>query len=89
MKFTISSLSVLAFTAPNLVQAWSGIGHVLIARIANTLLEKESPSTIENVNSILSVLKKSDPGWTKKEQDHPFVECTTFADDIKYHGGSY
>ena len=46
-------------------------------------------TTIDQVESILSILKKNDPTWTKKEDKHPFVECVTFADDIKYKGGSY
>jgi hypothetical protein len=37
----------------------------------------------------LAILKKSDPTWTVKEKDYPMVECVTFADDIKYKGGSY
>jgi len=26
---------------------------------------------------------------TPGENDHPYVECATFADDIKYHGGAW
>ena len=35
------------------------------------------------------MLKKSKPTQTAKEGDHPLVECTTFADDIKYAGGGF
>jgi len=44
---------------------------------------------VDNVDSILAVLKASDPTWTKAEGSHPFVECSTFADDIKGKGGAY
>ena len=82
-------LSLLAVSTPTLVQAWSGAGHLLIARIAETILEKESPQTIKDVESILSILQKDFSNWTYKEKDHPFVECVTYADDIKYKGGSW
>lgn len=41
------------------------------------------------IESRLQYLKNSDPSWTVNEQDHPMVECATFADFIKYKGGSY
>mmetsp|Transcript_8717 Transcript_8717/g.14790 ORF Transcript_8717/g.14790 Transcript_8717/m.14790 type:complete len:140 (+) Transcript_8717:40-459(+) len=88
MKYTTSSLVLGALFASE-AQAWWGNGHLLVARIGYDLLQNESPDTLDNVNSILSVLKHSDPSWTVKENDYPFVECTTFGDDIKYKGGSY
>jgi len=82
IKFAVATL-----TLSNSVKAFNGAGHLLVARIANTILEKESPDTIKQVESVLSILKKSFPTWTVKEGDHPLVECTTYADDIKYKGG--
>jgi len=38
---------------------------------------------------MLSILHTSDPDLTYREDQHPFVECSTFADDIKYHGGAW
>jgi hypothetical protein len=52
-------------------------------------LEQESPQTIKGVENILSYLEKSDPSFTSTEKDHPFVECVTFADNIKSKGGSW
>ena len=69
--------------------AWWGNGHLLTSRVAYEILSADSPDTITQVEDILSILKKSDPSWTKSEQDHPMVECVTFADDIKSKGGSY
>lgn len=66
--------------------AWWGNGHLLVARVAQELLDQQ---TVDQVEEILSVLKKSDPSWTKSEGDHAFVECVTFADDIKRMGGAY
>lgn len=34
-------------------------------------------------------MKKSDPSWTNLEDKHSFVECSTFADEIKHKGGAY
>jgi hypothetical protein len=48
-------------------QAWWGPGHLLVARIAQDILEKESPATLEQVLSILKALKSNDPGYTKGE----------------------
>lgn len=70
-------------------QAWWGPGHLLVARIAQDILEKESPETLSNVLTILHELKVQDPGYTKGEDKHPFVECATMADDIKHMGGAY
>jgi hypothetical protein len=86
MKF--ASLVAIA-SLINVSNAWWGTGHLLVARVAHDILEAQSPSTLANVNSILAYLKKSDPSWTSKEGDHPMVECTTFADDIKFKGGAY
>ena len=69
--------------------AWYGTGHLLVARIAHDILEKESPQTITDVEAALAVLKKSDPKFTAHEDKHPMVECATFADDIKAKGGAY
>jgi len=81
---TIAAAALVSTT-----QAWYGTGHLLVARIANDILSKNSPQTLEEVESVLAVLEKSDPSYTKAEGKHPFVECTTFADDIKFKGGSY
>lgn len=86
MKFL--QTAVLAASA-GFASAWNSKGHVLVARIADLILEEKSPSTITHVEDKLSYLKKSNPDWTKKEGNHPLVECTTFADDIKRKGGGY
>ena len=81
MKSSIVTLALLGQT-----NAWWGNGHLLVARVAYELLDQQ---TISQVEEILAVLKQSDPSWTHLEGEHPFVECVTFADDIKYKGGSY
>jgi len=61
-----------------------------VARIAEDILETQSPSTLNEVNRILQYLTNSDPTkLTKKEGSHSFVECAEMADDFKYNGGFY
>ena len=87
MKFISYALVfvILATTA----NAWWGKGHLLVARIAWDILTDKDPEVIKDVHDCLAYLKKSDPAWTKKEGSHAFVECVTFADDIKNTGGRY
>jgi len=85
-------MKLLAFTLASLASqahAWFGKGHLLTARVAYDLLDEDSPDTIEKVEKILDVLKKTGPDWVGKEGDHPMVECATFADDIKGKGGRF
>jgi hypothetical protein len=54
----------------------------IAARIAYDKLNAESPALITRANTILSHLAE----FTTVEKDYPFVECATFADDIKSKG---
>ena len=87
MKYQNSAFVVAALV--NQTGAWWGNGHLLTSRVAFEILSADSPDTISQVEEILSVLKASDPSWTKLEDHHPMVECVTFADEIKSKGGSY
>ena len=72
------------------VTAWWDNGHLLTARIAFDVLQVESPETIEEVNKILAPLRDSDPAWTTSEsEERGFVECATWADEIKGKGGTW
>jgi hypothetical protein len=44
---------------------------------------------MDSINEMLQYLRVSDPELTSHEDAHSFVECATFADDIKYHGGAW
>ena len=83
MNFVKTSL-LLGSTA-----AWKFSGHVTVARIAYDILEKKKPEVIKQVEAILKPLQDDFPDWTVKEGSHPFVECATYADDIKMKGGSF
>jgi hypothetical protein len=62
--------------------AWWSTGHMLAARIAYDKLTAENPALITRANTVLSHLAS----FTTVEKDYPFVECATFADDIKSKG---
>lgn len=59
----------------------------LVAKIAYDILDKEDPSALESAEQLLKVLTDKDPSQTKSEKNYPFVECATFADEIKGRGG--
>ena len=50
------------------------------------MLEKD-PSIIYDVEKLLK--KYSDRTTEEKESEYPFVECVTWADDIKRRGGAW
>lgn len=60
-----------------------------MARIAYNTLEKENPSVLAKANSLLKIYSSAHPSDTHKESQYPFVECATFADDIKSKGGTW
>ena len=84
MKYIAIASAIVGTT-----QAWWGQGHLLVARIAQDIMEKTSPETLDAVLDLLKPLKANDAGYTKAEDKHPFVECAVMADNIKYRGGGY
>ena len=74
---------ILILTCISVAACWWDYGHLLTARIAQSILEKEDPKTLKAVNQILETLKITDPKWTENENKHPFTECATYADYIK------
>ena len=70
-------------------QAWWNEGHLLVNRVAMLVLEEESPMLPMKVNGILADLSNAFPDMTPSENLLPFVECATWADEIKAKGGSF
>ena len=52
-------------------------------------LKKNSPASFDSAIQMLTYLKVYNATLTVGEENHPFVETATFADDIKYHGGAW
>ena len=63
--------------------------NLLVARIAYDILEAEHPEVLQEATKILKVFSDAKPTNTPKEKNYNFVECSTYADDIKKYGGSY
>lgn len=78
----ISTLSLLLCV--NQASAWWGTGHLLVARIAFDLLENEAPEKLQLAQALLDKYSKN-----SDEGKHSFVECATYADDIKGKGGAF
>ena len=53
-----------------------------MARIAQYKLERDHPEIFKKAEEIL----RWNSWLTKLEKDHPFVECASFADEIKKTG---
>ena len=87
MNLLKTFVASLAFAST--AHAWKSVGHLLVARIAHDILENTSPDTITKVENVLKPFQDHFPSWTKAEGKHPMVECTTYADDIKYKGGGF
>lgn len=60
-----------------------------MANVAQNLLEKHDTKALNAAITMLQALRTADPTLTSHEDQHPFVECATFADDIKYNGGGW
>lgn len=61
----------------------------LVANIAENRLLENSPDSYQQAVDLLKTLEAYNATLTYREVNHPFVECATFADDIKYHGGAW
>jgi len=83
MKFLSLSIVLTA------VSCWKFTSHFIISRIAHDILKEEDSFCLWEVEQELKILERSYPTWTEKEGDHPMVECSTFADDVKWKGQSY
>ena len=47
---------------------------------------EKAPNSLAAANQMLTYFAEFDPTEVTHELDHAFVECATFADDVKYHG---
>jgi hypothetical protein len=61
----------------------------VVAKIGYDVLEAKYPSILKKANTLLAVYGDANPAQVPNEGDYPFVECATFADEIKSHGGSW
>ena len=87
MYKTLSLLAIVALTGR--VSAWWDDGHIMTARIAYDILKESNPSVLSKAQNVLNVLTQSNPSNLDTEGKYPFVECATYGDVIKAHGGGW
>jgi hypothetical protein len=89
-SLTISATLVLALFLGQAAAFWQ-YGHLFVARVAYDKLQftKEGQAALAKANQVLKVYSSAHPDMTNLERSYPFVECATFADEIKAKGGSW
>ena len=83
------SAVLCSFLLAGMTRAWSINGHLFIANIAQNLLEENAPDALAAANDMLVAFAEYEPEDVTHEGDHAFVEASTFADDMKYHGEAW
>jgi hypothetical protein len=83
-------LSVVALTSLFLgtTTAFWEFGHIFVARVAYDQLQfsREGRDALAKANDLLRVYSSSNQSMIRSEHSYPFVECATFADQIKETG---
>jgi len=69
------------------IMAWNSHTHLMTAKFAYDMLKSTNPAALSKAEDLLR--KYSDYSIQKREEDYPFVECVTWADDIKRIGGGW
>ena len=54
--------------------------------MAYDLLKTSNPGALDKANTMLQAFAQANPDLTSSEGSYPFVECATFADEIKSKG---
>ena len=83
MKFATQLLVATSMLASK-TSAWWNNGHMLTAKVAYDHLRINNPDVLKKAEDILKPLQY----MNKHEDKHSFVECATFADDLKNRGMS-
>ena len=79
---------ILLLVIANFVTAWWDSAHLMTAKRAYDILNKECLPCLLKAERLLKVLHKTKPNLTKNEGKYPFVECATWADIVKDKGKS-
>jgi hypothetical protein len=89
MKTIILTLATVLLLTP--INAFWQYGHLFVARVAYDKLSfsTEGKAALAKANQLLKVYADARPDMVNLEGAYPFVECATFADEIKAKGGSW
>jgi hypothetical protein len=69
------------FSLTGVTTSFKTTGHFLVARIAEKRIESENPAIHDILLNFLSIT-----GEYTKDENYPFIESASWADDIKYIG---
>ena len=88
---TASLKTLLALSASLLLSttnAFWEFGHIFVARAAYDMLQstRNGRVALTKANDVLRVYSSAQPGMIRSELNYPFVECATFADQLKEKG---
>ena len=86
----LAPVVVLALFIGQAAAFWQ-YGHLFVARVAYDKLQftKEGQAALTKATALLRTYSNAKPDMTKLESSYPFVECATFADEIKAKGGAF
>lgn len=85
----MKALTICVMGLASISTAFSINGHMAVANIAQDLLVDNNPAALQTALDLLTYLQEFDPELVYREDMYPYIECSTFADDIKYHGGAW
>ena len=83
----LSTVSAWKYQAHRMGKVNEKIHSFFSRQIAYDTLLKENPKALEGAEKILSAM--ANQTVTSSERNYPFVECASFADEVKYKGGGW
>lgn len=90
MRYTSSAAVLLAVLCSQTHAFWQ-YGHLYVARVAYDHLQFtiQGRAALQGANDLLKIYKNARPDMIVSEGNYPFVECATFADEIKEKNGTW
>jgi len=75
-------IAVVLCVIVSFTNAYSVNGHLAVANIAQDLLTTNDPTSLQKAIDELKYLQDYDPELVWRGDMYPYIECSTFADDI-------
>lgn len=83
----LAIVALVCATQISNIMAWGGQTHLMTVKRAYDILKDKNPAALAKAEDVLK--KFSDSDTQLHEKDHIFVECVTWPDDCKRHGGGW
>ena len=87
-RTALKALFALSAFVVGTTHAFWEYGHIFVARVAYDQLQfsREGRDALARANDLLKVYSSSNQSLIRSERNYPFVECSTFADQLKETG---